>query len=456
MTRFWRWAIAVAAMCVCAALTGWSWRWATRPAMLSQAVGPPGFDDAQLAEAFSRLLAADKSPVRLSIVHTGGPTTRSGAMEFTDLNGRLIGIIGPPEANSALLDTLRRQYRTSLQTVDLQQSAGGVAAALRDQKVSALLFVVPIVRSSKVADAWHAVRKASGMSFRFIPIEEAEAIATSAPAYEEGEISSGQFGGSPLLPPEDVTTLEVATDLIADRNVPAEQITQLTRSLFEDRQKMVAESALASFVKAASTDKDAAIPVHPGAKVYYDGEEQTFVEKYGDWVYIGPIIFGALASAAMAVLRFLGISGIMREPPLLAKVPEVIQAIDNAGSAEELDSIRSRINAAVERVSMDAVEGRGSEQNMGAIAIAVAHLDRLLRDRYNQLTGSQKAPVQWTMTGSHSSPARAKAGSIVFHSAAAGEEAWISPAGALTSVSCAGSLGRAPGRNRSRIPWNIT
>ena len=129
MTRFWRWAIAVAAMCVCAALTGWSWRWATRPAMLSLAVGPPGFDDAQLAEAFSRLLAADKSPVRLSIVHTGGPiksitkltrgevqlaitrtdikvgdsaravarlhsdpvvifaTTRSGAMEFTDLKG---------------------------------------------------------------------------------------------------------------------------------------------------------------------------------------------------------------------------------------------------------------------------------------------------------------------------------------------------------------------------------
>jgi uncharacterized protein len=98
----------------------------------------------------------------------------------------------------------------------------------------------------------------------------------------------------------------------------------LTRSLFDDRQKMVAESALASFVKAASTDKDAAIPVHPGAKVYYDGEEQTFVEKYGDWVYIGPIISGALASAAMAVLRFLGISGIMREPPLMAKVPEVI------------------------------------------------------------------------------------------------------------------------------------
>jgi uncharacterized protein len=434
MTRFWRWVMVLAAMCVCAALIGWSWRWATRPAVLSVAVGPPGFDDTQLAEAFSRLLAANKSSVRLSIVYTSGPiesvtkltrgevqlaitrtdikagdaartvarlhsdpvvilaTSPSGATKFTDLNGRAIGIIGPPEANNALLDTLRREYRATFRTVEVQPSASSISAALREQKLSALLFVVPVARSSRVADTWHAVRKASGTSFHFVPIEEAEAIAASAPAYEEGEISSGQFGGSPLLPPDDVTTLEVATDLIADRNVPAEQITRLTRSLFEDRQKMVAESALASFVKAASTDKDAAISVHPGAKIYYDGEEQTFVEKYGDWVYIGPIIFGALASAAMAVLRFLGVSGLRREPPLLAKVPEVIQAIDSARSTEELDSIRGRINAAVERVSMDAAEGRGSEQNMGAIAMAVAHLDRLLRDRYSQLTGSQNAP----------------------------------------------------------------
>jgi TRAP transporter TAXI family solute receptor len=401
--------------------------------MLTLAVGPPGFDDSQLAEAFSRLLAIGKSSLRLSIVHTSGPvdsvtklargevqlaitrtdiktgdaaravarlhsdpvvilaTAQSGATKLTDLSERSIGVIGPPDANNVLLDTLRRQYRAKFQTVEVQPSPTSIAAALRDRKISALLFVVPVARSSKVADSWYAVRKASRMSFRFIPIEEAEAIAASAPAYEEGEISSGQFGGSPLLPPDDVTTLEVATDLVADRNVPAEQITRLTRSLFEDRQKMVAESALASFVKTASTDKDAPIPVHPGAKVYYDGEEQTFIEKYGDWVYIIPIIFGALASAAMGVLRFLGLSGLTREPPLLAKVPEVIQAIDSARSTEELDSIRSRINAAVERVSMDAVEGRASEQNMSAIAIAVAHLDRLLRDRHNQLAGSQNA-----------------------------------------------------------------
>jgi TRAP-type uncharacterized transport system substrate-binding protein len=230
-------------------------------------------------------------------------------------------VIGPPEANAPLLETLRRQYRAKLPAFEVQLSPATIAGALRDQKLSALLFVIPIARSAKVSDTWYAIRKTTGMSFRFIPIEEAEAIAAASPAYSEGEISAGQFGGSPVLPKENVTTLEVATDLIADRNVPEAQITQLTRLLFEDQQKIAPQSSLAAFVKAASTDKDAAIPVHPGSKVYYAGEGETLVEKYGDWVYIVPILFGAIASIVMAVLRFLGISLMGREPPLVGKVP---------------------------------------------------------------------------------------------------------------------------------------
>ena len=167
-------------------------------------------------------------------------------------------------------------------------------------------------------------------------------------------------------------------------------------------------------------------------------------------------LFSARASAAMAVLRFLGISGIMRSRHLLAKVPEVIQAIDNAGSAEELEFNPQPNQCGRERVSMDAV--RAGEANRTWVLLRLRWLTWIACCVIATINSQarRRRPVQWTMTGSHSSPARAKAGSIVFHSAAAGAEAWISPAGALTSVSCAGSLGRAPGRNRSRIPWNIT
>jgi hypothetical protein len=32
-------------------------------------------------------------------------------------------------------------------------------------------------------------------------------------------------------------------------------------------------------VQAASTDKDAIFPVHPGAKAFYDGDEKTLMAK---------------------------------------------------------------------------------------------------------------------------------------------------------------------------------
>ncbi len=432
MSRAWRWALVVLGACLCIAIAGWSWRLATQPVTLKLAVGPSNFTDAEFADAFARILGANQARVRLSIVHTSGPvesiakltarvvqlaisrtdlklgeraravarlhsdpvvliaTTRSGATKLADLNGDRLGIIGPPDADKDLLDTLRRQYRIALEPVSVQAVPAAIAAALRAEKLSGLLFVVPLARNSKVAETWQAVRKASGMSFRFIPIDQAEAIIASAPAYGEGEINAGQFGASPALPAEDVTTLEVSTDLIADRDVPDAEIMELTRLLFENRQKIAAESAVAPFIKAASTDKDAAIPVHPGAKTYYAGEEETFVEKYGDWVYIGPILFGFIASALMALVRFLGISVFARDPPLLAKVPEVIQAINAAQSAEELDSIRARVDAAVERMSQDAVEGRLTQQDTGAIAIAIAHIDRLLRDRHEQLMRSDR------------------------------------------------------------------
>ena len=61
---------------------------------------------------------------------------------------------------------------------------------------------------------------------------------------------------------------------MADRRVSDDAITQLTRNLFDERQKLTVDAPVARLVQAASTDKDAIFPVHPGAKAFYDGEEK--------------------------------------------------------------------------------------------------------------------------------------------------------------------------------------
>ena len=78
-----------------------------------------------------------------------------------------------------------------------------------------------------------------------------------------------------------MTTITVATYLVANRNVSADAITALTRTLFQERQAVSGEAPIANLLKAASTEKDAVYPLHPGAKVYYGGEETSWMERRG-------------------------------------------------------------------------------------------------------------------------------------------------------------------------------
>jgi hypothetical protein len=134
-------------------------------------------------------------------------------------------------------------------------------------------------------------------------------------------------------------------------------------------------------MKAASTDKDAVIPAHAASASYFDGEEETFMERYIDWLWIGPMLAGGVFSALVGLWRFVGFSKGSADANLLERVPAVIDAIRAASSLEELDAIRTGIDAAVGRLSLDTVEGKLEDSNVNAMNGVVAYLDRLLSEK---------------------------------------------------------------------------
>ena len=141
MNKALRWLIVVSGLCLASGLAVVAWHHLSKPAILTLAVGPAGFEDAALVAAWSRALAADGSPLRLSVIPTSGPVEalsrltkgeaqlaviRSDAAaservravailhkdpvvivtpdkakveDFADLKGRVLGLIGPPNAN---------------------------------------------------------------------------------------------------------------------------------------------------------------------------------------------------------------------------------------------------------------------------------------------------------------------------------------------------------------------
>ena len=59
-------------------------------------------------------------------------------------------------------------------------------------------------------------------------------------------------------------------------------------------------------IEAPSTDKDADVLVHPGAKAYLDDGQQSFFDRYGDDIFYGMLIFpvfGSMIAGAASYFR---------------------------------------------------------------------------------------------------------------------------------------------------------
>ena len=48
------------------------------------------------------------------------------------------------------------------------------------------------------------------------------------------------------------------------------------------------------------------LPLHPGAAAFYNGTQQSFMDEYGNWIYLTPMILGGIATVLAAAWKFLG------------------------------------------------------------------------------------------------------------------------------------------------------
>src|SRR5262249_58816318 len=96
----------------------------------------------------------------------------------------------------------------------------------------------------------------------------------------------------------------------------------------------------ASKIEKPDTDKDAALPAHPGAAAYIDGTERTFMDKYSDYIWGVVLLFSVLGSATAAVRHF--IRRDERKVNILhrARLVEAIYRVRKIDSIEELDALQ--------------------------------------------------------------------------------------------------------------------
>ena len=309
--------------------------------------------------------------------------TSSEIQALSDLQGHRLGMIGAGPGNMHLLEVALAQNDMHVDAVQLEPlQIADVTEALKSKRVDAVM-AVDVVSGTKMNDLVKAVIAAGGGAPSFISVAEADAIAQRTPSYESTEIVRGTFGGAPPRPAEEFDTLSVTHRLVANENLEQEPIAGLTRFLLTERGSMAASVPLAGRIEAPSTDKGSALPVHPGAAAYIDDEEETFFDKYSDFIYIGAMLIGVLASGATALMSRMNSRRTAVLDDAIGRLVHMLSAARSAQSATELSDLQTEADAHLTKC-LDAATSI-DESRLRVFSLALDQVRDAIRDRQGDL-----------------------------------------------------------------------
>ena len=295
-----------------------------------------------------------------------------------------------------------QQYGVDPAKVEIVQFPASEAAdAIRNQKADAYLAAGP-VNSKITADAIAASTRDGGTP-TFLAIDSADAIAQNYPAYEASEIPAGAFGGSPARPDDEVKTISFSHHIVARKGLSEATVAAFTRQLFAIRQALMAEFPLAAKIETPDTDKDAVIPVHPGAAAYVDGEEKTFLDRYSDYIWWGLMGLSAMGSAGAWFASYLKKDERDNNSSLRERLLDMLAAARHSDSTEELDQMQAEADDILRDTLHCFEHGAIEEGALTAFNIALEQFHNAVADRKALLTSMpqnlQRAGVQLRATG---------------------------------------------------------
>ena len=429
-SRLAQWLRAVFVGCFVVALTGtglFAYKYFTKPNTMTIAAGSPDGEPVRLMTAIANRLTKSDSSIRLKIEPKGStleaakafsageadlaivradiadiskartvvlishavvmiivPPGSPGTLE--SLKGKVIGIIGE-EVNRHLIEALTREYDLTGAKVRFKDlTASKAQQAFRSREVSALLVVTPT--SEKYLSLLRGIFAGpSNRRPQLVPIESADAIAAAAPAYESYELPKGTVRGSPPIPDEDLTTLRVPYYLVANKNISDNAISELTKVIMEARRDLLAEYPLLTQVSAPSTDKDAYIPIHPGAAAFYEDTQQSLLDKYSNELFLFPVLLGLFASFLTWARKFVVMGSESLGSPL-APLHALADPIRHARSEAELDAIEEKIDDIIQAQLMRRGDGKSRAAETVAMGLIAQRLERLIQHRRSLVAGT--------------------------------------------------------------------
>jgi TRAP-type uncharacterized transport system substrate-binding protein len=442
-----KWLVGIFAILLIGGLVGLGIYLTERPTVLRMAVGPAGSLDARVAETLAKTFANDHAGYGLKIIGTDGPAKsgslidkgdtdlaivrgdlgmsphglavaiarrdvvvlmvppagargnahgaearsakkgKSGAKieKVGDLAGRRVGIVSDSDATTDLLTVLLTQYGVPTEKVNLSLvPVEQLRTKIQENEIDAVFVVAPPgsqTMSKSVAAATFGKEVPT-----FLEVQ-AEAIAKRYSAYESNEVPAGTFGGTPPLPDDSLTTLSVAHYIVARKGMNENTVAAFAKLLYGDRQVLADAFPGVVKIQTPSTDKDAAVPVHPGAAAYLGDTQKSFFDRYGDSIFYGLLILPFFGSAAAAVAGYFKAGGRSRRLRLVNHLLEIVSRARRADSMGTLDHLQAETDKILKFTLHQITANQIDESIMQGFTLALDQARLAIADRRAYLLG---------------------------------------------------------------------
>ena len=321
--------------------------------------------------------------------------------KISQLAGHRIGVVGRTPANVNLLKVILQQYGIDPLKVDiLQFPANEAAEAIKNQKADVYLAAGPV--NSKITSDAIAASTRDGGTPTFLAIDASEAIAQNHPMYEASEIPAGSFGGADR-PDDEIKTISFSHHIVARKGLSEATVAAFTRQLFAVRQSLKNDYPMAAKIETPDTDKDATIPVHPGAAAFVDGEEKTFLDRYSDYIWWSLMALSAMGSAGAWFAGYLKKDERNTNSSQRERLLDMLTAARHCDSTEELDRMQAEADTILRDTLLCFEHGAIEPGTLTAFNIALEQLHNAVADRKALLTSMpqhlQRASAQFRAAG---------------------------------------------------------
>jgi hypothetical protein len=218
-----------------------------------------------------------------------------------------------------------------------------------------------------------------------IEIESAGAIVEAERAYESFDVPKGTLRGAPPVPDDDVTTLRTNLYLVAGKALGSDLIATLTQTIMSVRRDLMHEEPIFAQITAPSTDQDAYLPLHRGAAAVYNSTTQSFMDEYGNWIYLTPMVLGGIATGLAAGWKFLGIGNPATSEGPLDTLYALGRRIRNVLTEVELLQIEDEIDDILKVQREKSAGGDENAVDEATLNVAAHRLESLIHDRRTTL-----------------------------------------------------------------------